>query len=94
MFGFFPFIHFNLFNLFHHEVVDCGNAPSLSSGIGTMNITSTTYKGEVTYTCTENSTLVGIQKRVCQADGKWSQSGSSSKCQIKTDDGMRLGNCI
>ena len=62
-----------------HSVVDCG--PLSDPRSGDVDFSSTTFNSKATYSCDKGYVLVGIELRVCQANGDW--SGESPTCKSK-----------
>lgn len=52
--------------------IDCGGLPDLDHGRVTLENKRTTYGGIAVYTCHENYTLIGREKRTCGDHGVWS----------------------
>ena len=52
--------------------VDCGMPEQINNGMVTFN--STVYASYATYTCDSGYVLVGLEERVCEADGSWSNA--------------------
>lgn len=58
-------------------VMNCRTPPAIHFGTHTWDLT--TYNAYAKYTCDENYRLIGVDKIVCQSDGKWSDA---PKCEI------------
>lgn len=54
--------------------VDCGKLPGLDHGSVSLADNRTTFGAKAVYTCHENYTLIGHEKRACGTDGKWSDT--------------------
>lgn len=57
--------------------VDCGPLSDPSNGQVALN--STLRASDANYSCSDNYTLVGATRRVCQDDGSW--SGEEPVCE-------------
>ena len=62
--------------------LDCGNLTI--PGDGSVNLTSTTFGSQARYSCNTGYYLVGIEIRVCEATGNWSDAAPI--CQIKGNE--------
>ena len=63
----------------HRAVIDCGAPGHLSNG---ERIGSTyTFGSQVRYSCNPGYELLGVERRICQADGTW--TGSVPTCRRK-----------
>lgn len=61
------------------SVVDCGKVPTMLYGSANY-INGSTYLGSrLSYSCVRNYRLVGVQSRVCQENGQWSDG--SPRCE-------------
>lgn len=54
--------------------VDCGKVQELEHGSVTLPDNRTTFGAKAVYICHENYTLIGHEKRICERDGKWSDT--------------------
>lgn len=54
--------------------VDCGKVQELEHGSVTLADNRTTFGAKAVYTCHENYTLIGHEKRTCGRDAKWSDT--------------------
>nr|CAD7589887.1 unnamed protein product [Timema genevievae] len=54
------------------QYVDCGSLPKLDHGVVMLEDNRTTHGAWARYSCHENYTLTGREKRQCGDDGKWS----------------------
>ncbi|PSN44564.1 hypothetical protein C0J52_12430 [Blattella germanica] len=52
--------------------VNCGTLPGLEHGYVILEDKRTTHGARAQYTCHENYTLIGRERRTCGDDGKWS----------------------
>lgn len=52
------------------QLVDCGDPGQLQDGV--RRLAGVTFGSSVTFFCNSNFTLSGPNRRVCQADGFWS----------------------
>lgn len=59
-------------------VIDCGPLPTLPHGSILLESSRTTHGAQARYTCHENYTLIGHEKRTCTGNGKW--SGDAPQC--------------
>lgn len=50
--------------------VDCG--PLIAPRNGTVNVSITTYEGVAFYNCSHGYNLIGVSRRMCQANATWS----------------------
>ncbi|GLH11061.1 Locomotion-related protein Hikaru genki [Gryllus bimaculatus] len=60
------------------KYIDCGPLNEISHGIVRIEDNRTTFGAGVSYTCHENYTLVGHEKRTCEENGLW--SGEEPQC--------------
>ena len=60
--------------------VSCGSAPKAPAN-GQRNVSGTTFRSTVTYTCNRGYTLQGDSRRTCMANGQW--SGVTTRCSRK-----------
>ena len=67
----------NVFCLFVPER-ECGD-PEPPEGIGDVRVTGKTFGSKAIYSCPEKYRVVGMEERICQADGTWSSSPPSCK---------------
>lgn len=51
--------------------VDCGKLPDLDHGTVALEDNRTTHGARALYTCHENYTLIGHERRTCGDDGFW-----------------------
>ena len=63
-------LHSILNFIFHVIVVDCLGLPD--PGNGSVNFSSTTYRSEALYQCSEGFVLEGPRSRFCTSSGVWS----------------------
>lgn len=56
------------------KYVDCGPLPGLEHGYVNLEDRRTTHAASAEYTCHENYTLIGRERRTCQDDGQWSDN--------------------
>jgi len=61
--------------------VDCGLLPGLEHGYVNLKDKRTTHGASVEYTCHENYTLIGRERRTCQDDGHWSDDQPQCLCK-------------
>lgn len=54
--------------------VDCGTLPGLEHGTVSLANSRTTYGAKAVYSCHENYTLIGHEKRTCGTEGKWTDT--------------------
>jgi len=47
--------------------------------LGTVTVSERHFAGRATYTCPHGYHVVGLQSRLCQADGKW--AGTEPACK-------------
>ena len=59
--------------------VDCGDLDDPENG--DVDLTGTSFGSRALYSCNRGFTLVGINRRVCQANGQW--SGEAPSCARK-----------
>lgn len=57
---------------------ECGD-PEPPEGIGDVRITGKTFGSKAIYSCPEKYRVVGMEERLCQADGTWSSSPPACK---------------
>lgn len=69
------------FNLQIISDVDCGPLPGLEHGYVNLEDKRTTHGASAEYTCHENYTLIGREKRTCQDDGQWSNDQPQCLCK-------------
>lgn len=55
------------------KYIDCGPLPPLPHGAVALALSRTTYGANATYTCHENYTLIGRERRTCDGEGMWSE---------------------
>lgn len=71
----------NAFLTIHYFAdVDCGTLDEPEHGTISLENGKTTYASKAIYTCNENYTLVGNEVRMCESEGKW--SNSKPKCSF------------
>lgn len=61
--------------------VDCGPLPGLEHGYVNLKDKRTTHGASAEFTCHENYTLIGREKRTCQDDGHWSDDQPQCLCK-------------
>jgi len=61
--------------------VDCGSLPGLEHGYVNLKDKRTTHGALAEYTCHENYTLIGRERRTCQDDGHWSDDQPQCLCK-------------
>lgn len=47
--------------------------------LGSVNLSGKTFSSRATYTCPHGYHVVGLQSRLCQADGNW--AGTEPACK-------------
>lgn len=70
-----------MINIFYETVVDCGSLPNPENGFSKLESGRTTFGALVHYTCRDNFTLVGDERRKCGDGGIW--SGHQPQCLCK-----------
>lgn len=60
-------------------IVDCGHLHDPANGV--ISITTIGVGGIATYSCNERHILVGVDTRMCQEDGIWSDKAPT--CESK-----------
>ena len=53
------------------QLVECGDPGQVENGV--RNLVGVTFGSAVTFSCKADFTLSGPDRRVCQADGSWSE---------------------
>lgn len=54
--------------------IDCGSLPNLEHGTIEIQDKRTTHGARALYSCHENYTLIGHERRVCSDGGVWSET--------------------
>ena len=67
--------------LYINLIIDCGSLDHPEHGTVTHSSNATSFEVEATYSCGLGYNLVGDTRRICQADGNW--SNTEPECQIK-----------
>jgi hypothetical protein len=64
-------------------VVDCGPLSGLEHGYVNLKDKRTTHGASAEYTCHENYTLIGRERRTCQDGGQWSDDQPQCLCKLQ-----------
>ena len=67
---------------FPASIVDCGDPPTLASGVTVEAYTSTLVNSDIFFQCQQPGLVPSYRSATCGSDGRWSPDPSQVECRM------------